>query len=378
MTMTATIHETGVSATVTMAPLLAAAKAMASVIGRKSIQPILAAVRIEVDERGVILSATSLERWAVTRIDQAQVQSVGAICVDAKTLVDGLSGIVSEVVEMKMNYADRGLEFRSDYSSFLLPTAGPEKFPAIPARPDDAPTLTMSGDALAAMLDRVSFIASDAAEATQGMHLTVTKGKACAVSSNTRSAANLNFDTTGDDLNGMIPLTFVPVLKAMAAEAGEDEVSLAVTKNQVFASYGDSQFGSVLLESRLPDYSVMWNMALAHRFTIGASDLADAVTHVSKVAGADLGMYPYAILECGKHGVRVLSRGPNGTADWVIPCRYEGDDARVKIKAAYLVAGIRAAKSDDVSIAFGGRGQPFIIKASKPDGWRMGISPINE
>jgi len=320
---------------------------VARVVESRNTIDILGCLLLVAQDGKLTVTATDLD-IVVTDAVEADVNTAGRICVDAKLLGEIAKKVGGDIV-MKMD--DGRLIVKSGRSRFVLETRDPADFPSLDGGSFDA---TFDVD-LAALFAPVAFAIAvkDSRHMLEGIYLHVMDGKLTAVATNGhRLARHVGGEAPAFD--GVI-VAQKPV-SIIAGVKGAAKVSISQQKLRIEA--GDFIMTTKLIEGDYPDYRRVIPMGNPLTVTADKADIlkaADRVTVVSNERGNAVKM------SVAPGSITMAVRGPSGEAVDEAAAEYAGEPTEIGFNSIYLRDALQVLPDGPVDIALRDSGSPAHI-----------------
>lgn len=321
------------------------------IIASKNALSIMSNVLLEAADGALSLKATDIKVSfeTVIPVDIAASGSVTVFC-------DKLSGILSSIPEgeIEIEQDEQKVIVKPTFKKvrFQLKTISSEKFPELPAAPEEA-FFGVPAKELKAMIAQVVFAVSD--DETRyfmnGVYLEKVEGGLVMVATDGRRLAFVSkeFDVAIPDFKGVI---VPPKVLSLIAKRAPDEglVELAVTDKNIFARFGSYKISSVLIEGQFPNYQKVIPESQRTAVQFKRSDLLEALKRVSIFVEQKSHRTFFQL----SGGMLVLSSEESelGTAREEIPCRYDGPDVTIALNYKYVEDPLKSMASEYVNLEF--------------------------
>ncbi len=328
-------------------PLLAALKRARDVADRKATMPILANALLTAEGDTLRIDATNL-RLAVTSRVEAEVTKPGAICVPLQDLADRVAqmpdGPVQIAVGKNSTVTVKAVGTARKYTMHAMPGSD---YPDVPRRPDDAAPFSVTGSVLASLIDRAGYAIS-ADESRMSLHsalLELGGGALRMVATDGHRLVRAEAPCDGDKATLLVPLGGVKTLRALAATAGDDAVSIATQGAWLYAAHGDVSIAVQLADATFPPYEAVIpsrdpRPVTVPRLQFLAACRAVAVAASDRTSGITVEL---------NGALRIKASDPeSGEAIDEVAVDYDGPERSAGFNARYLVEALGAIEGDEV------------------------------
>jgi DNA polymerase-3 subunit beta len=238
--------------------LLAAFQTAAIVAPQRSPKEILKNVKLSVSEEGCILMATDMEVGIRMEVSGIEIQAAGDLVAPVAQLGSILRESSDEKLEIQVE--EQATLIKGAHSTFRLPSASPEEFPAVAAF-DASSYHEISAKLFREMIRRTLF-ATDAESsryALGGVLLEFGQEQMLAVATDGRrlakmeGAANAVGEVASGDTMTIVPTRAMQLIERAIADTDE-EIQVAARANDILVRSPHSTIYSRLVEGRFPKW----------------------------------------------------------------------------------------------------------------------------
>ncbi|HOX33759.1 MAG TPA: DNA polymerase III subunit beta [Spirochaetales bacterium] len=321
------------------------------IIASKNALSIMSNVLLEAQEGSLSIKATDIKVSFETTIpvDTSEPGSITVFC-------DKLSGILSSIPEgdIAIEQDDSKVVVKPTFKKvrFQLKTISSEKFPELPAAPEEA-FFSIPAKEFKEMISQTVFAVSD--DETRyfmnGVYMERVEGGLVLVATDGRrlSYVKREFDAVIPEFKGII---VPPKVLSLVQKRAPDEglVELAVTDKSLFLRFGSYRVSSVLIEGQFPNYQKVIPESQKNSVSLKRSDLLDALRRVSIFVEQKSRRTFFGL----SNGSLVLSSEESeiGTAREELPCAYEGPEATIALNYKYVEEPLKVIDTEDILIEF--------------------------
>ncbi|MFP3879669.1 MAG: DNA polymerase III subunit beta [Dehalococcoidia bacterium] len=359
-----------------------------TIVGRavaaRSTLPITQNILLSAEKSHLKLAATNLE-MATTCWVGAKVEEKGSITVPARLLIDFVSSLPNDLIEINLPAAGRILELKSGHFQARINGIDAADFPPIPEIKDGT-TTTIEAASLREGITQVAFAA--AAEESRPvltgintefdsdqLNLVAADGFRLAVHKTTLGSSVSEKSTV------IIPARTLNELNRLLSEQEEPvEITLNQQKSQVLFRLKDAEIVSQLLQGSFPNYSQVIPQSYTTRAVIDVNEFL-RVTKISSVFARDasgivrLVITPGAELTPGKVTVSAQAEevGDNvGEVDALI----DGEEAKIAFNVKYLADVLSVLHQSQVALEVTTPSSPGTIRPIGVDNYVHVIMPM--
>ena len=321
------------------------------IVASKNALSIMSNVLLDASEGSLVIRASDIKVAFETKIpvDLAEAGTATVFC-------DKLAGVLSSLPEgeIEVEHDDQKVVIRPTFKKvrFQLKTISSEKFPALPAPPEEA-WFSLPAYEFKEMIGQTIFAVSD--DETRyfmnGVFLERFQEGLVMVATDGRRLAHVRkiINGTIPDFKGVI---IPPKLLSIVLRRAPDEgvIDLAVTDKNLFVRFGNYHLSTVLIEGQFPNYQKVIPEEQKNSIVVRRLDLIEALKRVSifveqKSHRTYFGLAP---------GVLSLfsEESELGAAREEVPCRYDGDEVTIALNYKYIEDPIKAMSGEELRIQF--------------------------
>ncbi|AZI43049.1 DNA polymerase III subunit beta [Deinococcus psychrotolerans] len=339
------------------------------IIPSRSSNPLLTALKVEANERGLLLSGTNLE-LDLSCVVPAEIQNPASFVVPAHLFAQIVRNLGGELVELELSGSE--LSVRASGSEFKLQTGDLAAYPELefPSHAD----ATLNASELARSLSSVRYAASNEAfqAVFRGIKVEQNGQTARVVASDGFRLALREFSAVGEARNLIIP--------ARSA----DELVRVLRDGEVRLTYGDGILGiqtdrvrmnAKLLDGDFPDYERVIPRDIKLTVTLSAAALKEAVSRVAVLADKNANNRVEFQVSEGK--LRLAAEGDYGRGQDTLEVQQEGTEPAMSLgfNAKYVLDALGPIEGD-AEMRFSGPTSPAIFKASGDGGYLAVVVPL--
>ncbi|MBE9221093.1 DNA polymerase III subunit beta [Cyanobacterium stanieri LEGE 03274] len=350
--------------------------------------PILANVLLMADSEKNTVTLTGFDLSLGMRTSfAAQVEEEGCITIPAKLFNDIVSRLPEGEIIVSFDGDDTDdnplVAIESMYGKFQLRGVSASEFPDLPAVEKEE-ALMLPVTALSEGLKGSLFAASndEAKQILTGIHLTrnldtlefaATDGHRLAVVKTTDDkevSEDGEEETTHDDISVSEEQNFTMTIPARALREvekiltmakEEDNVALYVDDGQVVFELGEQNLTSRKLDGAYPNYNQLIPTSFDRTMVVERKRIIESLERVSVLLDQKNNMVKFSL--DSQKGQLFLSVEANelGNAKESILAEITGDDFEIGFNIRYLMDGLKALSSNEITFHFNGAIQPVIV-----------------
>lgn len=348
---------------------LQALNATKRAIGSKNAMEILSTIKIEVSKEGITLTGSngeiSIENFISIDNENAGllISSTGGILLEANFFISVISSLPELTLDVE-EIEQQQIKITSGKSEITLKGKEIDLYPHI-AEIDTSMPLRMKTRVLKEVISETVFATStqENRPILTGVHFTLTDKvnlKAVATDSHRLSQRSITLENEGMDFDVVIPARSLKELSAVFSEEIE-EIEVFFATNQLLFRSEHISFYTRILEGIYPDTNRLLNMAYETEVVFKTSNLQHAMERSYLIS--HLNENGNVKLEITNSTVRAMVNSPEvGKVDEEIDMEsVEGSNLVISFNPTYLIAALKAIKSETVKIRFVSSVRPFTL-----------------
>jgi DNA polymerase-3 subunit beta len=352
--------------------LLKLVSRMQGVAERKSTMPVLSNVLLAVDGPNALrVAATDLYLSIAGKVP-AEVKKGGSVAVPAKDLLERVRMMPEGSVQIvTTDGASTNIKASGSPRRYTLRGMPGDDFPPLPQAAESAPTLSLSVDVLAELMQKTYFsISTDETRAHLNSALFEWDGDTVRmVTTDGHRLSMMEQKVVGKQATAtmLIPLKAILELRRLCdelnAEGGKDqkpEIMITQSGSSAFFQAGTTTFSVKLVDAQFPPYAQVIPQATEKKVRVARGPLADALRAVSIAASERTGGVK---LQLGGGTMRITSESPeSGDGSDEVPIEYNGPAITVGFNAKYFLDVLGALGEDEVELGLSGELDPAVVK----------------
>jgi DNA polymerase III subunit beta len=346
------------------------------VVERRHTLPILSNVLLEKKGPDLFLQATDLELQVSTRLSGAVADGDFALTVAARKLFDIIRAL-PDGAKLKLDSKDSQVEVKAGRSKFTLQTLPAADFPRMETSAASANEVVLSQKVLKKQLQLVQFSMAqqDIRYYLNGM-LLVLEGKTLRVIATDGHRLALAETTLEQDAGKrelIVPRKTVIELVKLLGDS-DDPVSLFLGENQVMFRLGDTQIVSKVVDGKFPDYQRV--VPVGHEKKMHLNRLA-GISAMQRAAILSNEKFRGVRLVLGVNSLRIVcNNNEQEEATEEMEARYDSDALDIGFNVSYLLDGLGALSSDEVTLAFNDPNSSLLITSDSEPGFKYVVMPM--
>lgn len=146
----------------------------------------------------------------------------------------------------------------------------------------------------------------------------------------------------------IIPTKILSCILKNAPDEGNIQVS--VIEKSLFVKFGNFEFSSVLIDGQFPNYTKVIPEGLSQSIMVNKADLDAALKRTTIMVDKKVSRI---IFKISSGELRLISpESDSGSADEIIPCRYEGQNISMALNFTYVTDPLKVIDSENVVFDF--------------------------
>lgn len=346
------------------------------VVPTRSPNPVLSNILFEADGQWVTATATDMEVSLVIRVE-AEVIQPGKVAIAAALL----RGVVSECRGDSVEMATEGTKVRvwsGNADECDLPTMDAAQFPAVTVA-DANTTYVVAAKGLKSILAGTSFATDteNSRYALGGCLLEVVDGKLYSAATDGRrcAASGVACETFGDlgpfPTNVVVPDKGTSLFQRLAVEHDGD-CQLSVDGNAVVLVAGTAMARVRMVEGRFPKWRALFESHPTYQIVLLVEEFRAAIRR-AKLFTTNESQGVSVSLERGQLVVS-KEESNRGKGRSVVPVTYDGEPIQIELNGNYLLEGLTAANSANVTMGVTDSDSGVFLFA---DPWKCVLMPMS-
>ncbi len=162
------------------------------------------------------------------------------------------------------------------------------------------------------------------------------------------SCVNKSGFSVPDFMPAIVPTKILNCILKNAPDEGN--ISLAIIDKSIFVKFGNLEFSSVLIDGQYPNYQKVIPENLSYSIMVNKADLDAALKRTTIMVDKKVSRI---ILKISSGELKLISpESENGSADEIIPCRYDGQDISMALNFTYVTDPLKVIESENVVFDF--------------------------
>jgi DNA polymerase-3 subunit beta len=351
----------------------AVSTAQRAVASRTGALPVLSGLQVTLRPGEVEFTGSDLELTIRSKV-KAQVEGEGSAVLVARLLVDTLSKLKADTVTVEIGDDQAKIEggrFRTE-----IRTLAAADFPRLPEPEGDA--AKVAGAPLSDGLRQIVPAASrdDARPILTGVLVAATAEGVRLVATDSYRLAVRDLEGISLLPEGRTVLVGAKGLGELQRLLGDGEVEVFLGDRYVTFRLEGTELTARLIEGDFPNYQQLIPGGYPNKLTVERDALTEAVERVSLVGGTGRDSTPIKLAMSGD-GLELTATAQDiGQSYEPVEAKYEGTDVTVAFNSRFLLDGIEAANSPEVTIETVDPLKPAVLRGSDAPDFLYLLMPV--
>ena len=351
----------------------AVSTAQRAVASRTGALPVLSGLQVTLRPGEVEFTGSDLELTIRSKV-KAQVEGEGSAVLVARLLVDTLSKLKADTVTVEIGDDQAKIEggrFRTE-----IRTLAAADFPRLPEPEGDA--AKVAGAPLSDGLRQIVPAASrdDARPILTGVLIAATAEGVRLVATDSYRLAVRDLEGISLLPEGRTVLVGAKGLGELQRLLGDGEVEVFLGDRYVTFRLEGTELTARLIEGDFPNYQQLIPGGYPNKLTVERDALTDAVERVSLVGGTGRDSTPIKLAMSGD-GLELTATAQDvGQSYEPVEAKYEGSDVTVAFNSRFLLDGVEAANSPEVTIETVDPLKPAVLRGSDAPDFLYLLMPV--
>ena len=338
--------------------------------------PSLGGILLRAEGSSLTLRATDMELGLTLTLDDASVESEGAVLLPGRLLGDVVRSLPQGDVSLALRPEQRDVELTAGGARFHLRTLPVEDFPRLPEAEGESVKLpaaplaeTIERVARAASRDEVRPILTGVLVYTEEATLTMV-----ATDSYRLSVKHTELEQPiTERLEANVPARALRELARIVAQDGPEEVGIAISRNQAVFEAGAATLSSRLIEGQFPSWRQLIPESFEHEVRLPREELLEVTRRISQLAQRNAPLR-FAFTE-GE--LSVAAETPDvGDAAEAMPAPYSGEPLEIAFNPQFLIEGIDSVDADELTLHLSSPLRPGLLRPAGREDYSYLVMPI--
>jgi DNA polymerase-3 subunit beta len=341
--------------------------------------PILRNLLLEADAQagGVTLTGFDLDLGIEARF-AALVDAPGRTTLPSRVLADIVSRLPSEELTIEVG-PDEGITLECGSSHYQIQGASAEEFPRLPEIAEGAARLLPVGELLSGVQRTLFAASSDESKLIlNGVSIRTGGGGTEFVATDGHRLCFFRTQTDGDhSIEAVLPARSLRELERLLALQTTDAVEVRFDDKQMLFQFPNQCLTTRLLSGRYPDYHQLLPREFANSADLDRKQLIACLERIAVIADQKNHIIRLDLQAKQKAMIVSVEASDVGRGKESLPAHYTGKDLSIAFNVRYLLEGLKAMESTDVSFCLNGALNPAILRPVGETDYRYLIMPVS-
>lgn len=351
-----------------------AVSVVAKGLSSRSTLPILSGILLQASQDQIIFQTTDLDKSIKYSCD-ALIEEEGEIVVPGKLFSEIVKNLPDAAVSI--NVEGESAIITCNSSSFSIKTLPAQDFPGFP-KVETYQHIEIPFDVFSSMVKKVSRVVSkdESRAILTGILISLENNHLKLVATDSYRLAITEADIERNEnssFEAVIAGSFLSEITSLPRM--KEPISLALSENQVIVKYQNTVFVNRRIEGSFPNYRQLLPESYETKIDIDTQQLIAAVRRISLL---DTVSAPIRFdFNNATQTVQLSSIAQDvGSAQETLSCEIEGGDNEIAFNYAYVLDGLTAAASENISIEIQNSAKPGILKTEESEKFLYLIMPV--
>ncbi|HLB66299.1 MAG TPA: DNA polymerase III subunit beta [Candidatus Saccharimonadales bacterium] len=357
---------------VTQENLSAALNTVAKVANTHNTLPILSNVLIKTSGNRLSVAATNLD-VAITQMVGSKISEEGSLTIPARLTQDFVASLPNGVIDLTQD--ENKLNLSTDKYESTINGMPAEDFPVMPAIAKGQ-KWNLPAKTLKHALQQIVFAAStdEARPVLTGLYFHSSGDQLYVAATDSYRLAEKALMKSKDQIKLLIPVSAMQELLRILTDSDED-VTITSDDQQVLFKVGGVELVARLIEGQYPDYQKLIPQNFTNIATLKRADFVN-ITKVSSLFARESGGSVTIELDSKTKQVSIRSIASQlGENTAAADAKINGS-GQITLNSRFLMDGLNALNSDEVSFSFNGKLEPSVLKDPENSDYLHVIMPL--
>ncbi|MCL1797215.1 MAG: DNA polymerase III subunit beta [Eggerthellaceae bacterium] len=343
-------------------------------ISTRSTLPILSGILLSAQGDVLMLHATDLELSVQYKVNTL-IEEEGQVVVPGKLFLEIVKSLPDAAVSLEL--FEQQLTVVCDNSSFSIKTLNAQDFPAFPTV-EAQQTIKIPFAIFSSMVKKVARVVSkdESRPILTGILLTREENHLKMVATDSYRLAIVDTDTEqyqDEMFEAVISGSFLQDIASLPKT--EDDVSLALSENQIVVQYQNTIFVNRRLEGTFPNYQQLLPEAYTTRVSLNNAEFISVVKRISLI---DTKTTPIKFdINIDSQTLQISSAAQDiGSAQGILPCEIIGENNQIAFNYAYILDGLSSVEESKLFLEIQNSTKPGIFKTETAEKFLYLIMPV--
>lgn len=335
--------------------LLSHLQAISRVINSKNALPILDNFLLELEGNKLTMTASDIETTLITSMEVENVNGNGKVAIASKLLLDTLREFSEQPLRFDINDSNLAMVISSDNGKYNFIGQNGDEYPRIPSLQEDAKSMTLPVETLAAGINKTIFCTADdeLRPVMNGIYFDIYPDGLTLVATDAhklvryKTAYTSSSLTEGEDkMSFILPKKPATMLKnILPKESGEVDLKFD-NKNAYFKLSGYTMICRQV-EGRYPNYNGVIPQSNLYKVIVDRQSFLNALKRVSVFSNQASNLIKLQINDNQIH-ISAQDIDFSISAEEKISCQYTDEMIKIGFKSAFLIEILNNLNSQEI------------------------------
>lgn len=353
----------------------------ARAVANKIAVPVLANLKIELDENGLFITGSNYDLTIKTLVpykdgDKEIIRNYkeGATLINSKIITEIARKMESE--EITLNIIDSTIANISDNrSEYKLNCVRPEEYPDIDLEANGT-SITLTKADFDSLVSQTAFAASlkEQRPILTALNLEASNGLLTATATDSARMARKSVKIIdGVAFVANVPAKMMVEVKNLTENV--NSIDIAFSDKKALFTVGRSIIASRLIAGDYPNTKNIVPRITNYSLEVNAADLMKAIDRANILS---IDRENVVDLTMDEDGVEISAKSSQvGSAiEKIETFRFVGEHLKISFNSEFVIAAVKAIGAEDVTFAFVGEMKPFVIKNASDDSVIQIVTPV--
>jgi DNA polymerase-3 subunit beta len=357
--------------------LTTASKAITSKIP----MPLLTNLKLSLDSEGLFIIGSNGDLTIRSKIpyivnDKEIIRNAdkGEILVSSKLITEIVRRVEGEEINLEV-IDETAIQIDDGKSNFQLNSIRAEEYPDIDLSPSGV-NFDMPCSLLSQVVEQTAFAASvkEQRASLTALNILIEDNKLIATATDSARMAKKVVDLDIND-HTSVNISAKTMYDIIHLFENEKTVNIALDEKKALFMFGDTTVSTRLINDEYPNTKNLVPKTFNYFLQANSQELVSAMERVSLLSGERENVVKLTMTEDGVE-IAAKSSQVGSAKESIETFKFTGDRLEVSFNCNYVIAAIRALKSEEVTIEFIGEMKPFVVKNEADDSVVQLVTPL--
>ena len=347
---------------------------------KRSAHPIFMNVLISAEKKDRIQIYASDSELSFSAECHGNVKDLGALVVDGKKLFEIVRELSSSSFELSSKKDNYRIKLKQKQSVFKINGLNPSDFPSFPPLKQNKKQKLLVEDLLE-VIDKTLYCVSldESRYHLTGVFLeqiSSSKYRFVATDGHRMSFIDINGDRNEELKQGIIiPRKGLQEVKKMLSQANDgDHLEICIEKPRLLVNFKNQILNIRLIEGQYPNYKGLLPQRKGSEIVLSTEGFLSSLKRISVLTSARFKGVNFTFKDNLLH--MKFSHPEVGEAFEEMPCKYQGEELKVRFNSKYILDVLHSIYEDELKIILKDSVSPGLIQAKDSDYYTCLVMPM--